>query len=330
MDLVALALAKKYANSRIANFGGADWAQNASGAKDYVKNRTHYEEKAILFDGTIPEDAIPFPVIEGGCFVKIQDMPLSYDELLNKEYCLLFVSDEGNIESLGVLTEGALAQEDNLFIYGMNNDGIPILMSAYEDFDLPLDEDIVLSMTKGLYFFAADMGVQKMYLSRLGKDGVKQLDAKYIPDLPQYALKPKEYKLIYEKELTEESAYIGGSELGQFNKMVIFITIPASEEATNNYYFRLYKNHKFLKSNSLPFSNQYNTYVKITALNNDGIADITYSYIINNTQGVSTPHIHTYIDYIEGNTPFTGINLQRISDINMAIGTKISVWGVEA
>lgn len=322
MDLVALALAKKYANSRIANFGGADWAQNVSGAKDYVKNRTHYEEKAILFDGTIPEDAIFFPAIEGGCFVKIQDMPLSYDELLNKEIVVMLETNEGNMESPGTLREDSLMQEDGLVI-GVYND-MPVILSALTDFDLPLDENIVLSMTKGLYFFAADMGVQKMYLSRLGKDGVKQLDAKYIPELPYQ--KEEKYKLIAEEEKLEGSTINslspGNGHLA-LKKAIAIIDIPAY---TGSIVIDIWKQKKVFE---ITPTYQSGCYIKVFCENLGGIANISYTEHAKNSYTTGYKH-YELAGYLEGENPFSAFYIGAKAETTLPIGTKVTVWGVEA
>lgn len=57
MDIITLALAKKYADEKLTNIDGSsstqsDWNQNDETALDYIKNRTHYDRTELLVEET--------------------------------------------------------------------------------------------------------------------------------------------------------------------------------------------------------------------------------------------------------------------------------------
>lgn len=152
-----------------------DWAQMDETAPDYIKNRTHYAEGEV-FNLDIPnvDESDIFEVDENVTLVKVSDKALTKEELLGSKVIIASLVSAEEIEI--VITED--------LIVDLAFDGTPLLMvgetsilSVYGENALITD---TLTIPKGLYFgvsFEANR-----FIKSLGKETLKKLDEKFIPD----------------------------------------------------------------------------------------------------------------------------------------------------
>lgn len=164
-----------------------DWNQNDPTAADYVRNRTHYEERTVIeWDG----DTTGLVVV-GGSLYKVSDVIPAKSDVLGGTITL---SDGRAITITPDMTE--ITDGDSFAI----NELSVIIASAgaFSSLGLPFTET-------GIYMFSRN----GLYVSELAYSHIKQLDSKYIPEiqselLPADVLKKEDFYSAERKYLHAE------------------------------------------------------------------------------------------------------------------------------
>lgn len=143
-----------------------DWNQNDPTAADYVRNRTHYEERTVIeWDGDTTG------LVSVGDWYKISGAVPSITDVLGGS---LTMSD-GNVYTL--IAGAVLMTDGDSFIM---LDGVLIVVASAGAFS-----STGLSFTEtGIYVASMDGD----YVSELAYGHIKQLDSKYIPKIPSELL----------------------------------------------------------------------------------------------------------------------------------------------
>lgn len=143
-----------------------DWNQNDSTAADFVKNRTHYEERTVIeWDG----DTTGLVGV-GGLLYKVSDMIPAKSDVLGGTITL------SNGKAITITPDTIAMTDGGSF--------------AIEEFVVIIASAGALSST-GLSFTETGIYVAFMdglYVSELAYSHIKQLDSKYIPVIPSELL----------------------------------------------------------------------------------------------------------------------------------------------
>jgi hypothetical protein len=145
----------------------ADWSQNDGTKPDYVKNRTHYAEKAfedIIWDGDTEGRDIGY-INDNNIFYKVSDKILSVEDL---------------IEATAVYTNGTVHQLDEDRVRQESEDLINIDLNAGVVILAPTTYRGTVFSSTGVYFLLNNGTYHITGLK--AKETVHKLDAKYLPD----------------------------------------------------------------------------------------------------------------------------------------------------
>lgn len=169
-----------------------DWNQNDSSAKDYIKNKTHYDTRYteeidngfnFTFDGNL-EGREYKGVFDGQgisydeiCLVKISDIPLSKEQLID---CTLVQYSPDGAQSY-IITNDNIVERDKFI---GTDDGF--IFSVFEETTIMDENDEPL----GVGLWTVYLVIENRYTSSISKTVIetvecgelKQLDEKFIPD----------------------------------------------------------------------------------------------------------------------------------------------------
>ena len=148
----------------------ADWSQNDGTKPDYVKNRTHYAEKAfedIFWDGDTDGRDVGY-LNDKNCFCKVSDQILTVEDLVGSK-----IINESGKEIILKESDVVQATEDIIRIYS----------SAAVVVSTPTTYMGVVFPSSGVYSSLNTSFSTPSYTSAfIAKETVHTLDAKYLPD----------------------------------------------------------------------------------------------------------------------------------------------------
>lgn len=177
----------------------ANWNQSDPSAPDYVKNRTHYTEKAfedITWDGDTEGRDIGY-LNDKNCFCKVSDQILTVEDLVGSKI----------INEIG--TEIILKESD---VVQATEDIIRIYSSAAVVVSTPTTYMGVAFPSAGVYSLLNTSLSTPSYTSAfIAKETVHKLDEKYIPDEIARVAQIDEVK----NEVDELSSFVGDTTVSE-------------------------------------------------------------------------------------------------------------------